>query len=218
VVPRLEDLQGRLEELIARMIRRTGRAITVRRRELLLLRQRLSGDRLTAERRASVDRLRARVHQLGQRRLASERRQCSALALRLGRADPRRRLASGRQRLERLQARLKAVALRVDALRRQRLLRALERLRFAGAIAHQLAPRAARLDRLVVALRALDPNAALRRGYAIVRDLDSGAAIRDARAVAPRQRLEVTLASGSLGVDVVTVHAPATDASSGGPR
>jgi exodeoxyribonuclease VII large subunit len=60
------------------------------------------------------------------------------------------------------------------------------------------------LDHLGVRLHSLSPLATLARGYAIVRA--GGVALRDAAAVSPGDRLEVELASGSLGAHVEDVH------------
>lgn len=56
------------------------------------------------------------------------------------------------------------------------------------------------LDHLGVRLQGLSPLATLARGYAIVRA--GGEAVREAAAVSPGDRLEVELASGSLGARV----------------
>ena len=56
----------------------------------------------------------------------------------------------------------------------------------------------------VRACRALSPLATLARGYAIVRS--GGEALRDAAGVSPGDRLEVELASGSLGATVEDVR------------
>jgi exodeoxyribonuclease VII large subunit len=59
------------------------------------------------------------------------------------------------------------------------------------------------LDHLGARLQSLSPNATLARGYAVVRA--GGHALREATAVAPGDRLEVELASGSLGARVEDV-------------
>ena len=60
------------------------------------------------------------------------------------------------------------------------------------------------LDHTGARLHALSPLATLGRGYAIVR---AGAeALRDAAAVTPGDRLEIELASGSVGATVEDVR------------
>ena len=61
------------------------------------------------------------------------------------------------------------------------------------------------LDHLGARLHSLSPLATLARGYAIVRT--GGVALRDAAVVSPGDRLEVELASGSVGARVEDVHA-----------
>ena len=64
--------------------------------------------------------------------------------------------------------------------------------------------RRADLDHLGARLHSLSPLATLVRGYAIVRA--GGHALREARAVAPGERLEIQLASGGLGASVEEVR------------
>jgi exodeoxyribonuclease VII large subunit len=83
-----------------------------------------------------------------------------------------------------------------------RLTRLGERLRMAPRLL--LERRRSTLDHTGARLHALSPLATLGRGYAIVR---AGAeALRDAAAVAPGDRLEIELASGSLGATVEDVR------------
>jgi exodeoxyribonuclease VII large subunit len=65
--------------------------------------------------------------------------------------------------------------------------------------------RRAALDHAGARLQALSPLATLGRGYAIVRA--GGAAVREAAAVSPGERLEIELAAGSLGARVEDVEA-----------
>jgi exodeoxyribonuclease VII large subunit len=60
------------------------------------------------------------------------------------------------------------------------------------------------LDHLGARLQSLSPHATLARGYAVVRA--GGHALREATAVEPGERLEVALASGSLGARVEDVN------------
>lgn len=82
----------------------------------------------------------------------------------------------------------------------------LERLgdRLRGAPRLLLERRRAAVDHAGARLHALSPLATLGRGYAIVRA--RGAALRDARAVAPGERLEIELASGGIGARVEDVR------------
>jgi exodeoxyribonuclease VII large subunit len=64
--------------------------------------------------------------------------------------------------------------------------------------------RRAGLDHLAARLQALSPLATLARGYAIVRA--GGSALREAGTVSPGERLEIELASGSVGARVEDVQ------------
>jgi exodeoxyribonuclease VII large subunit len=64
--------------------------------------------------------------------------------------------------------------------------------------------RRAALDHTGARLQALSPRATLNRGYAIVRA--GGEALREAAGVTAGQRLDIELASGSLGATVDEVH------------
>lgn len=83
-----------------------------------------------------------------------------------------------------------------------RLTRLGERLRAAPRLL--LERRRSALDHTGARLHALSPLATLRRGYAIVRA--GSQALRDAAAVTPGDRLEIELASGSLGATVEDVR------------
>ena len=83
-----------------------------------------------------------------------------------------------------------------------RLTRLGERLRAAPRLL--LERRRSALDHSGARLQALSPLATLGRGYAIVRA--QGEALRDAAAVAPGNRLEIELASGSLDATVEGVR------------
>jgi len=84
----------------------------------------------------------------------------------------------------------------------ERVARLSERLRVAPTAL--LERRRASLDHLGVRLQTLSPLATLARGYAIVRA--GGEALRESTAVTPGDRLEVELASGSLGARVEEVR------------
>jgi exodeoxyribonuclease VII large subunit len=111
-----------------------------------------------------------------------------ARELRAGLDASRARLESAlRNHVERREQRLAALAERLRASPQ----RLLERRRNA-------------LDHLGARLQGLSPLATLARGYAIVRS--GGEALRDATGVSPGDRLDVELASGSLGATVEDVH------------
>ena len=76
--------------------------------------------------------------------------------------------------------------------------------RLDAAAAHQLALSEGKLRALGAALAQLDPDAALRRGYALALDA-KGNAIRDARTLTPGDRLRLAFAHGSAEADVVRV-------------
>jgi exodeoxyribonuclease VII large subunit len=84
----------------------------------------------------------------------------------------------------------------------ERLGRLADRLHRAPAL--QLERRRATLDHLGARLQGLSPLATLARGYAIVRS--GGAALREAAAVTTGDRLEIELASGTLGARVEDVE------------
>ena len=57
-------------------------------------------------------------------------------------------------------------------------------------------------------LEAVSPLAVLARGYAIVRRASDGAAVTDARVLAPGDELEARLARGSVRARVASVQPP----------
>jgi exodeoxyribonuclease VII large subunit len=85
--------------------------------------------------------------------------------------------------------------------REQRLTTLGERLRASPQL--MLERRRTALDHLGARLQGLSPLATLARGYAIVRS--GGEALRDAAGVSPGDRVDVELASGSLGATVEEV-------------
>lgn len=107
-------------------------------------------------------------------------RRREALGLALGRLDPRHRLAAARTRLVDGRGRLSAAARRFV----QR-----DQTRFRAA---------------AVALDGLSPLAVLGRGYAVCWDATRTRVLRDPAAVAPGDRIRVTLSGGELAARVVT--------------
>ena len=110
-------------------------------------------------------------------------------------AELRAALDASRRRLE------TAVRNRLER-DREKLSRLAVRLRSAPALL--FGRRRAGLDHLGARLPALSPLATLARGYAIVRA--GGAALRDAAAVTPGDRLDVELASRLVGARVEDVR------------
>jgi exodeoxyribonuclease VII large subunit len=94
-------------------------------------------------------------------------------------------------------------ALRNHVERREQRLTALgDRLRASPRLL--LERRRSSLDHLGARLQSLSPLATLARGYAIVRS--GGEALRESAAVSPGERLDIELASGSLGATVEDVR------------
>lgn len=106
---------------------------------------------------------------------------------------PAERLAHSRQRLDHLASRLAAAGERLAARRRQRL--ADMRLRLAHARPN-LERHRTRLAHLAASLAALNPQAALARGYALVRTPD-GQLVRSHRQIAEGAALSLRFAEGA---------------------
>ncbi|MDQ7988024.1 MAG: exodeoxyribonuclease VII large subunit [Candidatus Dactylopiibacterium sp.] len=130
-------------------------------------------------------------------RLARGQEALDALARRLESQIHRRQRAL-QQGLSALAARLSAQRPRM-APRATRLAQLDARLRYAATQQHNR--RAANVAQLAARLNALNPEAVLARGYAVVRDAHGGI-LRDATASQPGQPLEVQLAKGRLKVRV----------------
>jgi exonuclease VII large subunit len=65
-------------------------------------------------------------------------------------------------------------------------------------MAHRLVLRRERLSGLALQLSALNPEATLDRGYAIVRRTDDGRVVRHVRQVSPGDRLSVQVSDGKF--------------------
>jgi exodeoxyribonuclease VII large subunit len=111
---------------------------------------------------------------------------------------PAERLARSRQRLAHLGSRLAATGERLAARRRQQL--AALSLRLAHA-RPTLEARRTRLARIEASLKALDPRAALARGYALVRAPD-GQLVRSHHQLAIGMHLDLRFAEGGAGAVV----------------
>ncbi len=107
-----------------------------------------------------------------------------------------------RTRLERSRSTLARESRRLLDRDRERLARQRERLGAAPLLL--LERRRAALDRAAARLQALSPRATLERGYAVVRV--DGAALRDSRAVAAGQAIDVELAAGGLAARIEEIR------------
>jgi exodeoxyribonuclease VII large subunit len=153
---------------------------------------------LAADLRASTPTGAARLVVPDQRELQAELVQLRAAIARAA----RRRMEWTRRELERDRVRLvRAPAL---LLERKRALLADRHTRLRSSRDLLLDRRRERLDGLAGRLRAIAPGATLKRGYAIVRA--DGRILRSATGVAVDNRIDVELASGSLGARVEDVR------------
>ena len=138
-----------------------------------------------------------RLQQLARRRLARDLEYFAALAGRLSRLHPRRRLNESLQRLDDLQTGLLRGL--KSAVRSRRLM--LENLtgRFSRARPSQtLKARRESLRQLERRLNSLGPEQVLARGYSITTDATSGKVLRDAARVKAGQNLRTRLARGEV--------------------
>ncbi len=154
-----------------------------------------------------------------QRRLSNARQQLDWHNQRLARLHPGRRLQDQSQRLDELEQRLRqAVRIRLRQHRQQfdglhirlrnldpsvRIARLSEHCsdleqRLLAAQRRLLTTRRQQLANASHALEAVSPLATLARGYAIVREPESGTVVRDASAVASGTQIEARLARGRL--------------------
>lgn len=152
----------------------------------------------------------ARADGAASRRAAAARRALDAETRVLARVEPSAQLATSRERAGLLLDRAtRVVVRRLEADRRA--------VAALGARPHRvaqdrLAAAGAGLAALTASLAALDPDATLRRGYAIVRRTADGAILRHPAEAPAGQRLSIALAGGGLDA---TSDGPAGD---GGPR
>jgi exodeoxyribonuclease VII large subunit len=132
-----------------------------------------------------------------QNRLELERH-LDQLLLRLG-TQMRSQLELLRSRLQGLEKRLKAPReqLRIQRLQWQQLV-----LRLEQAMGDLLGQHKRRFAVLAGQLDALSPLAVLGRGYAIIREVESGLVVKDRTQVVPGDHLRVQLAKGELSVVV----------------
>jgi exodeoxyribonuclease VII large subunit len=128
---------------------------------------------------------------------AAAQRMDHALA-RLRAQQPRARLRAGGERLAQLHARLHRQHPATLVASRRNELRITVRSMRAG-VAHRLEARALQLGELARALNAVSPLATLQRGYAILREAESGRVVRSVGQVGDGSRLLVRVADGEFG-------------------
>ncbi len=203
VVPRIDDLHDHLQQAQRRLARGLRRQLASERRHLGQLGERLGrGEAITGHRRRQLDELRRSLATAARRAGDLRHRHLADLRRRLQAAHPMHRLALRQRALAKLRARLMRRGEVLTRQRSARLIRLRADLQAMGRSGQLVAERRRRLDRLDGMLRALSPTAALARGYAIVRDPQTGTAITQPDTVTDGQGLEVLLAGGALDVEV----------------
>jgi exodeoxyribonuclease VII large subunit len=150
--------------------------------------------RLLQARRQAVDALRNAAAIGAERQIARSRAALTPLRLRLGTASPHALLERRRGRVAQLREALERGAAELIAKRRARLAPPLARLR--PAFVRVIARDAARLATLKARFFANDPEALLKRGYAIV--TAGGRLVRDAADAPPGTVIAAQLARGTL--------------------
>ncbi len=179
VVPSRDELRKQIVQRKRRLWRGIQATLQGARQSVRQQRARLgSGEVLVLPARHRVDDLGHRLHAAQRRRLNALRARLSGLERRLHRNHPHARLARRKAALAVLKT----------------------RLMHAGEAA--IARDRRRLDRQNTALRMLDPRAALRRGYAIVQDADTGKALRRTEDARPGQEVGIVLAVGRLAATI----------------
>jgi exodeoxyribonuclease VII large subunit len=144
----------------------------------------------------AVRALGARSGTAAARRVAAARRSLDAESRMLGRVEPSAQLAASREHVGlALDRASRAVAARLAAERRG--VAALA-LRPGQVVQTRLGAAASSLAALAASLGALDPDATLRRGYAVVRRLRDGGILRAPGDAPAGERLRIALAEGEL--------------------
>ncbi len=146
----------------------------------------------------SLRALGARADTAAARRAGTARRALDSEARLLGRVEPSARLAAARERVGlALDRGTRAVADRLGADRR-----AVAGLaaRPGRAVEARITSASAALASTGASLAALDPDATLRRGYAIVRRVADGRIVRRPSEAPAGERLQISLATGGLAV------------------
>ena len=139
----------------------------------------------------------ARLRLLARRAWERDAENLAALAARLARGHPRRRLNESLQRLDDLQSVLRR-CLRHAAHARGLVLYNLAGRFLRARPSHQLPARREKLRQLEKRLQALGPEQVLARGYSITTDAATGRVLRDAAEVKAGQKLKTRLAKGTV--------------------
>ena len=183
VVPRMDELRLGLKTLGHRLGHVLGRQMLAERRHVGGLLARLGdGGAVTGRRALRLDDDRRRLQLAAARALGSLQRKNALLRQRLHAAHPLRRLAQQQRRLDGLQGRLGRQAEVMVQRRRDG------------------------LERKSAILEAMNPRAALRRGYGILRQAGTGQALQSVAGVLPGTAIEVLLGDGALDCRVETVR------------
>jgi exodeoxyribonuclease VII large subunit len=140
----------------------------------------------------------SRLRQLARRKLEREAENFDALAARLSRLHPRRKLDEGFQRLDDLQSGLLR-GLKQAARSRGLVLQNLAGRFLRAKPSLRLPSRHEVLRQLQKRLHALGPEQVLTRGYSITTDAATGKVLRDAAKVKAGQKLKTRLAKGEVG-------------------
>lgn len=183
VVPRWADLDASLESRTQRLGIAVRRFSQQERRVLLQLGARLGdGGDVTGNRRLALDSVSGRLRHAMGMGVRGERRHLDAVRQRMQTAHPMARLARQQRALDALRARLVAC------------------------VARCVEPRRLGLDRRERVLGALDPRAALRRGFGIVRRRVDGAALSSVAAVRAGDTIDVIVQDGTIAAVVEAVE------------
>lgn len=204
VVPCLDELLQRVAQLRRRAGQCAVRVVASQRKELRGLLARLGdGGDITGTRTMLLEDRTRRLAHATSRRISATQKQHAQLRHRLHASHPLRRLAVQQRTLDGLRLRLQHQTDLAAPLRRE-LEELTARLRRHGDTL--VDRRRETLGRQTQLLTALSPRAALRRGYAIVRQAQTGAALQLAAGVAVGVPVEVLLNDGSLDCRVEGVR------------
>jgi exodeoxyribonuclease VII large subunit len=184
LVPDAHAQRQALFQLRGRMLRAVRGQLAEDRAALGALRVAFTHFRLTmSEQEQRLDELGQRLEQAMARGGTRRRAETERLYRRLSARHPRAVLAGSRAALGPLQVRLN------------------------GAVRARMVKARSRLTEELASLDAMSPLAVLARGYAIVRALPSGRAVREANDVAPGQKVSIRVHKGSFSASVDTTPA-----------
>ncbi len=130
----------------------------------------------------ALERSRQQLTMALQQQIATQRYQVDVASAGLQRYNPARLVAHARQDVD-------------DQLRRA-----------THSVAHALSLRQVRMQSLESRLTTLSPRATLARGYAVIRRSADGSVVSQASQLAPDDTLDITLTSGRVIADVVTIE------------